>query len=43
MWISSIEQHPERWAWPASTLAYLKVRIRDLAADIIATGTAVQL
>ncbi len=44
-WASSIERHPELWQWPQSTLAYLRVRLGDLAADVLAseTETAVQL
>ncbi len=42
-WLHAIECDPTGWDFPASTAAYLRLRIADLAADLLSTerGTAV--
>jgi hypothetical protein len=42
-WLHAIECDPTRWDFPASTAAYLRLRIADLADDMLSTerGTAV--
>ncbi len=36
-WLHAIECDPTRWDFPASTAAYLRLRIADLAADMLST------
>lgn len=35
-WLHDIELDPAGWDFPASTAAYLRLRIGDLAADMLA-------
>ncbi len=41
-WLASIETHPSRWQWPTSTGAYLRYRIGELTAEMLAAEVAVQ-
>jgi len=40
-WLAAIERSPHLWRWPASTRAYLRLRVADLAAGLVADGATV--
>ena len=37
----SIAHDPTRWRWPDSTAAYLRLRVADLAAELVRDGATV--